>query len=490
MKNKIDIRKDNSFKKKIENAMYRAFNSDKEEFVEILVHFWDNQKNAITYKEIRNALLNGDISYNDIEKWHQDYSKLINTKLKPRLESINREKCEGVKKEKNKYEYNSHDYELNKWIESKCAGLITNLTDEQRNAVAALIRRANDNRMSGDEASKIIRPCIGLTKPQAEANMKYYENVKKSLIKNNPDISISSAESRARESALKYAEKQHRYRADTIAQTEFVSANNQAYLASIKDAYNKGVIGYGRFVWSCTFDENSCVECMDLDGTSVDIGQSFPIKGAEYFEGQHQAPPLHPRCGCSIYFEETESPAMDEYFETNYKENENLYFNSDENSGIINYARASDAFIYNDDDIPINAEIKPQDIIDNLVTSPIGRETLEYIEKNKIYPQLNYEPQYLSQRGQQCGDVIEIFIDNIPNVRVAAQTVIHEITHHRYNIGGCQWAEAVCLANEKKHIVGRNHLTPDELIYIVNLARNNYTEYNWKKGGYKNGKKF
>ena len=37
-------------------------------------------------------------------------------------------------------------------------------------------------------------------------------------------------------------------------------------------------------------------------------------------------------------------------------------------------------------------------------------------------------------------------IYNIASERVAAQTVIHEITHCRYNIGGCQWVEAVCMA--------------------------------------------
>lgn len=159
-------------------------------------------------------------------------------------------------------------------------------------------------------------------------------------------------------------------------------------------------------------------------------------------------------------------------------------------SGIINYAKASDVFLYNEDDIPANAKIKPDDIIKELETSDVGKETIEYIEKNQVYPQLIYEPQYHSNRGEQTGRAVNIYLDNISSSRVAAQTIIHEITHVRYNIGRCQWAEAVCMAKEKMHIAGRNKLTNEELRYIVKLAKDNYPEYEWKKGGYKYGKYF
>lgn len=75
-------------------------------------------------------------------------------------------------------------------------------------------------------------------------------------------------------------------------------------------------------------------------------------------------------------------------------------------------------------------------------------------------------------------------MSNISNVRVAAQTVIHEATHHKYGIGHSQRTEAVCMAKEKMHIVNRMKLTEEELRYIVKLARTAYPEYEWKKGGY------
>lgn len=153
-----------------------------------------------------------------------------------------------------------------------------------------------------------------------------------------------------------------------------------------------------------------------------------------------------------------------------------------------NYAKADNFLVY--EDVVPKPRISPDEIIDNLETSPIGKETLEYIQHTGIKPNLIYTPRYDGIRGDQLGNEIRIFMSNISNPTEAAQTVIHEVTHLRYNIGGCQWAEAVCMANEKKHIVGRNQLTNDELRYIVNLARNAYPEYQWKKGGYNGNRRF
>lgn len=121
--------------------------------------------------------------------------------------------------------------------------------------------------------------------------------------------------------------------------------------------------------------------------------------------------------------------------------------------------------------------------------SPIGRETLEYLEKSGIKPLLTYAVMYDGRRGDQYENEIRIFLSNIKSARVAAQTVIHEVTHQRYGIEKSQWAEAVCMAKEKMHIVGRNYLTISEKRYIVDLAHRAYPEFNWKRGGNINGRR-
>lgn len=143
---------------------------------------------------------------------------------------------------------------------------------------------------------------------------------------------------------------------------------------------------------------------------------------------------------------------------------------------------------FNVDIVPSTTDITPEALEEELNKSEVGKEVLQYIEDAEIRPKLIYEPQQHDNRGQQWGNSIEIYVDNISSPLVAAQTVIHEITHHKYGIGKCQWAEAVCMAKEKMHKENRTYLTIAEKRYIVGLAKKFYGEYNWKKGGTRYGR--
>ena len=114
-------------------------------------------------------------------------------------------------------------------------------------------------------------------------------------------------------------------------------------------------------------------------------------------------------------------------------------------------------------------------------------QTISILKSSGIKPILDYSYKNFDYRGEQQGDIIKIFIRNIPNPRVAAQTIIHETTHFYFNIGQCQWAEVVCFAREKMFLTGRK-LTVSERRYIINLAKQAYPEFRWKKGGYGYGK--
>ena len=138
-----------------------------------------------------------------------------------------------------------------------------------------------------------------------------------------------------------------------------------------------------------------------------------------------------------------------------------------------------------------NTDISVNDIKQEMRRSPIGKEVLKQIEMSNVNIQIIQGIKPLSgQRGEQQGNNIKIYLDNVANTKIAAQTVIHEMTHFYYDIGNCQWAEAVCFAKEKMHIEGRNKLTFAELRYVVGLAKKHYYDLDWKKGGYRNGKYF
>lgn len=144
--------------------------------------------------------------------------------------------------------------------------------------------------------------------------------------------------------------------------------------------------------------------------------------------------------------------------------------------------------LFNVDIVPSTTDITPEALEEELNKSEVGKEVLQYIEDAEIRPKLIYEPQQHDNRGQQWGNSIEIYVDNIRSPLVAAQTVIHEIIHHKYGIGKCQWAEAVCMAKEKMHKENRTYLTIAEKRYIVGSAKKFYGEYNWKKGGTQYGR--
>ena len=67
--------------------LLRSFLDDNEPgLVRFLVNTWRSQGNAITYKELREAILAGDISPEVLEDWMQDYSRLVSKEMLPAWE--------------------------------------------------------------------------------------------------------------------------------------------------------------------------------------------------------------------------------------------------------------------------------------------------------------------------------------------------------------------------------------------------------------------
>ena len=138
----------------------------------------------------------------------------------------------------------------------------------------------------------------------------------------------------------------------------------------------------------------------------------------------------------------------------------------------INYARAIDSMFYADD-----YEYKTytkEEIIENLKTSVVGLETIQYLEGNPQVKVKLSEDTERSDRGEHDKNLLTIWLNNCPNVRVAGQTVVHEVTHHKYGIGGSQQAEAICFAFEKMHKENRKYLTQEEWDTLTELSKTVY----------------
>ncbi|MCR4888138.1 MAG: hypothetical protein K5979_03005 [Ruminococcus sp.] len=138
----------------------------------------------------------------------------------------------------------------------------------------------------------------------------------------------------------------------------------------------------------------------------------------------------------------------------------------------INYARAIDSMFYADD-----YEYKTytkEEIIENLKTSVVGLETIQYLEGNPQVKVKLSEDTERSDRGEHDKNLLTIWLNNCPNVRVAGQTVVHEVTHHKYGIGGSQQAETICYAFEKMHKENRKYLMQEEWDALTELAKTVY----------------
>lgn len=275
--------------------------------VEILCRFWEDQKNAITYKELRQAVQDGEISQETLRLWSQDYSVLVANRLnnmwtgaimagvagQPILDGL-------------AFGFNSQSPGILNWISERGAEFITVSTQEQKDAIAAFLTKKMRDSHTVDELARLIRPCIGLTEGDAKAATRFYDNIVANLKKEHPQMKAESIRRKAMDATQKYAERKHRQRALTIAQTESAFAYNRGADEGIRQAQSEGYLGVVKKRWCTSGDDAVCDMCASLEGVEIDMDADFNIKGRILFSGQHMLPPAHPRCACAVEYVEVE----------------------------------------------------------------------------------------------------------------------------------------------------------------------------------------
>lgn len=293
------------------NALHRLnsfLNTNNPKLIRILVTTWKDQEEAITYKELREAILRGYMSEEQFMAWQQDYVAFFNKHLKDMLSNAVTTGAKGVTTSLigGVDIYTPMSTGIDNWVTVHGAEWITLMSDEAKEAVSSMISYSAKGNMSVDELARVIRPTIGLTKPQSIANAKYYETVKAQLLNDNPNMRETTAVKRAREAAARYAGRQHRYRAQMIADTELAFAYNKGADDAIYHAVNDGLLPKMKSVWSTAADDGVCDICAALDGVEIEHGDNFDFKGRSLYSGQKQTPPAHPGCRCALCYEEAE----------------------------------------------------------------------------------------------------------------------------------------------------------------------------------------
>lgn len=347
---KIDVRRLRKKKSYEAEEVLRRLNAflDKnfEEPMKILRHFWQDQQDAMTYAELREAIKAGHLTDETARAWRHDYAKLVNDHLSHTWRNA---LALGPSGQPSMDNLTSFRLDMQKpgvlnWIGSRAADFVTNEVQEQKDAIRSVLMRGVTNQHTVDEMARVIRPLVGLNKPQTIANYNYYNHMVKTLTEQHPRTSAASIQARAQEAAVKYAEKQHRARAMMIARTELSFAYNRGAYEGIKQAVEMGLLPPQIKVWSTSRGGNVCSECEALEGEEVGMDDPF-FDSRGLFKGDNLVPPLHPRCYCAIVYQEVETRDVGG-LKGSYGYEETADLNIDEESAVTRQV-SPDSYVFN-----------------------------------------------------------------------------------------------------------------------------------------------
>ena len=291
----------------------RSFLDTKEpQLVEFLQNLWGAQGRAITYKEIREAILKGYLSEEILSEWHKDYSKFVIQYVMPLWKEAMEAANDPIERYNTVWNFNSDADGVKAWNEVNAARFVTATNNEQIQAIRFVVRRASElNNFNVDTLSRVIRPMVGLNYRQAVANMNYYEAM----------IESGMNEKKALERSIRYSARQSRYRGYLISRTELAFSYNQGAYLGTQQAQDAGLLGPCQKVWCTADDERICEYCGSLDGVAIDMDADFYYndrkKGPtrinprlKYSKAVGKVPPAHPNCRCTVLYEELSPPII------------------------------------------------------------------------------------------------------------------------------------------------------------------------------------
>lgn len=282
------------------NKLKSFLDTNEPELAYLLQNTWNAQGRAITYKELREAILNGEIDEKIIDDWMQDYARFVQLHLAPLWRTAMVTANELLSSKKPPFIFDPMQAGVIGWTEKHAAEFVTSVTMDQIKGLREVIKMATQTGMNVDQLSRAIRPMVGLNWQQSRANMRYFENM----------ISSGASYTTALDKAIRYSARQSRYRGYMIARTELVFAYNNGVVYGTKQAQSQGLLGEVVKVWCTANTERTCPECSALDGVKIGIDDDFDFKTKLTNIGIKRQPPAHPHCMCSVLIEEIEPPVI------------------------------------------------------------------------------------------------------------------------------------------------------------------------------------
>lgn len=184
--------------------------------------------------------------------------------------------------------YNAQDERAEEWAAAESSRLITEITEESRAAVRAIMADTLRNRFDYGKNARRIIDVVGLHSRAAAAVDRY-----------RAGLEIQGVQPRRVESLTRtYSERLLKQRAETIARTETIAAVNQGQADYWKQLSAQGMIDSAVALkeWIVTPDDRLCDTCRLMHGQRVGINDLFKTPLGTMVAH----PPLHPNCRCAV----------------------------------------------------------------------------------------------------------------------------------------------------------------------------------------------
>lgn len=289
------FRRRNIIRTNVQGKLLSFLSKEEPKVARWLTNNWKEEANAITYKEIREALATGEVSVEWIQRWQQDYSRFVTDILTPTWERAFTDVGTAVAGDISSYAGRSFRYtptgrRIEEFIQNRGGMLAKRLTDTQHEALKELIRHfVVDEPVSAQKFATYIRPVVGLTGKDTKTLLRFRERL----------LAEGLSDERVDMQVKKYAEYLHKVRSIRIARTEISYAYNYGEFDAVGQARDEGYFnGEVVKVWITAEDERTCPFCGEMDGETIGLDEQF-----DGFDGPIDCPPLHPNCRCTLGYE-------------------------------------------------------------------------------------------------------------------------------------------------------------------------------------------
>lgn len=250
------------------------------------------------------------------------------------------------------------------------------------------------------------------------------------------------------------------YCMERLMRTELARVQTEAQ----KQSFERN--GFDMFMFIA--NHGCCPDCQRLNGKTFRVSKMMPGENAS---------PLHPNCRCSVaaYEDSAEYEAWLDHlskggttaeWEKMKAKASASYKKRGLNEGVFTTLNSTNA-----------DSVRPRSIMNEMQKSEIGKELLEYIERENVPVKLYYgvdNPKGLCGEYDPFDDEILIYCDKTKTIKETAVSVIHEAMHRKLGSTSTKAEEIECFKAELVHQKGE--LTDSDMRAIIKHVNDAYPE--------------